>query len=235
MEATVRISWQVLSTLFSSSTGSIREAYTRALPEDYDQRLSPLFDEWKAQAIAASSLKEGDRVIVFCCGTGNDFHHIQKRVGETGSIVGVDFSPEMLAVARDKINRAGWTNVRLSEADVTQIRLGDGPQFDVGICTLGMSLIPRYQQAYEKLVATVKPGGELVIADLCLASIWRFLFNARVVYRAKEFGGSYRGHRNSRRLFAKMERELTDVRVESFHQGAYRYCVGRKRSEIETT
>jgi len=45
---------------------------------------------------------------------------ILKKIGESGRIIGIDFSSEMLHIAREKIKRNGWENIELIEADVTK-------------------------------------------------------------------------------------------------------------------
>jgi demethylmenaquinone methyltransferase/2-methoxy-6-polyprenyl-1,4-benzoquinol methylase len=211
------------------SAAAIRKLYSGGLPEVYDERLSAAYDAWKESAVGASSLQEGDRVIVFCCGAGHDFPHVLKRIGARGRIVGVDFSRPMLERARERARREGWANIELIEADVTEFAGRRDVPFDAGVCTLGMSIIPQYQKAYANLLSHVKAGGEVIIGDMQLAAGWRSLLNPRIVRLGREFGGTYRGYRNCRRLFALMKRELADVRTGTFFHRSYCYCIGRKR------
>ena len=207
---------------------SIKTAYTAHLPERYDEKLSAIFATWKRQAIDASNLKPGDSVIVFCCGTGNDFPHILDRIGDSGQILGIDFSPQMLSKATDKIHREGWHNVELVEADATEyqdIRCG---HFDAGACTLGMSIIPAWRRAYYNLLSHVKSGGEVIIGDMQLRTGWRCLLNPWLVRLGKEFGGSHAGYKNCRRLFSLMEQELKNVRRQGMLRDGYCYCIGEK-------
>ena len=70
----------------------------------YDLPISHFFGNYKRLTFEDSSLKTGDKVLVFCCGTGLDFPHILRRIGKDGHIVGVDFSAEMLSIAAKKIS-----------------------------------------------------------------------------------------------------------------------------------
>ena len=70
--------------------------YTGKLVRRYDFSMPHSFSTWKKRAFADSAMKNGDRVLVFCCGTGLDFPHIQKIIGHQGRIIGVDFSSKML-------------------------------------------------------------------------------------------------------------------------------------------
>lgn len=220
---------ETIKRMYAVNADTIKKIYSYSLPEAYDQKLSRTFEQWKAQAIDAATLQKGDKVIVFCCGSGNDFFHILNKIGEKGKILGVDFSSHMLNLARKKINQEGWHNIELIETDVTKFENKQNTYFDAGVCTLGMSLIPEYQKAYHNLLSHVKSGGEIIIGDMQLLVGWRLLLNPRIIYDAKEFGGSYKGHKNSRQLFTVMEKQLSNIRKQRFYNNAYVYCVGRKR------
>ncbi|MCK5208902.1 MAG: class I SAM-dependent methyltransferase, partial [Cyclobacteriaceae bacterium] len=134
----------------------IEEIYAGKVANKYDFSLPPFFALWKKKAFKDSSLKKGDSVLVLCCGTGLDFPHILKKIGKDGKIIGVDFSHEMLKKAKEKISKKKWGNIELIEADITKFRNKLDEQFDVGVCTLGMSIIPEYKSAYNNLLANVK-------------------------------------------------------------------------------
>ena len=115
----------------------IRTIYKGKVAKRYDFSLPPFFIKWKKKAFERSSIKRGDRVVVFCCGTGLDFPHILKKIGKEGEIIGVDFSSEMLKLANDKIAKNGWVNIKLIEADITDFENKLDIKADVGVCTLG--------------------------------------------------------------------------------------------------
>jgi ubiquinone/menaquinone biosynthesis C-methylase UbiE len=78
----------------------IKRIYSGFAAKHYDLPISHFFGKYKKLAFADSSLQKGDHVLVFCCGTGLDFPAIMEKIGESGKIVGVDFSSEMLRKAR---------------------------------------------------------------------------------------------------------------------------------------
>jgi len=207
----------------------VRRIYSASMAEKYDQPISHMFKAYKNRAFKASTLKPGARVLVFCCGTGLDFEAIIRKTGLKGVIVGVDFSAEMLRIARKKIEKHAWRNVRLVNADVTTFEDHEEELFDAGICTLGLSVIPDFEKAYRNLVNHVKPGGEIIIGDMQLANGFFSLLNGFTVHLAKRFGGTVTGHGNSLRLQELMEEELVDVTKRFFFLGSYFYCLGRKR------
>ncbi len=207
----------------------IKKIYSGIATQHYDLPISHFFGTYKKKAFAESSLKKGDKVLVFCCGTGLDFPYILKKIGKEGFIVGVDFSPTMLHLARRRVQRKKWENVELIEADVTTFRDRRGKEFDVGVCTLGISIIPEYESAYYNLLSYMKPNGEIIIGDAQLASGWFARLNPVTVFMAKRFGGSYEGHRNSLKLYSLMKEELTGVIKREFFFKSYFYCVGKTR------
>ncbi len=212
----------------SFDSKKIRAIYGGKLAKKYDFSLPPLFTRWKKKAYTESSLKKGDRVLVFCCGTGLDFPHILKRVGTEGKIIGVDFSSEMLKKALEKISANKWENIELIEADVTDFGNKLDKKADTGVCTLGLSIIPEFKKAYDNLLSNVKENGEIIIGDMQLASGWFARFNPFTVYLAKRYGGTFEGHRNSLELYDMMKKDLMAVKKREFFFKSYYYCIGNK-------
>lgn len=208
---------------------SIKKMYTGMVTNHYDLPISHFFKQYKENALNESSLKQGDKVIVFCCGTGLDFSHIQKKIGETGKIVGLDFSADMLKIAQKRIKKKGWKNIELLEVDVTKTGDSIGNDFDGGVCTLGMSIIPEYIKAYENLLGAVKSGGEVIIGDAQYASGWKSFFNPIIILMGKRYGATKEGHKNSIELCRRMEEDLIDVKKKTYFLDTYFYSIGKKK------
>ena len=71
---------------------NIKKIYTGNIVTRYDASISHFFNNYKKRAIASSSLKRGDKVLVYCCGTGLDFPSIFDKIGPDGKIIGVECS-----------------------------------------------------------------------------------------------------------------------------------------------
>jgi demethylmenaquinone methyltransferase/2-methoxy-6-polyprenyl-1,4-benzoquinol methylase len=195
----------------------------------YDSHVSRLFGRYKGDAFNESSLKTGDKVLVFCCGTGLDFPFILEKIGKEGLIVGVDFSPDMLQVANEKVIKNKWENVELAVGDVTEYVDPGNRKFDAGVCTLGISVIPDYRKVYYNLRNHIRSGGELIVGDVRTSSgKWSFV-NPLMVLMAKKFGGSREGHQNSAAVCTMMAGDLTDFRKKEFFFNSYFYAIGRTR------
>jgi ubiquinone/menaquinone biosynthesis C-methylase UbiE len=212
----------------SLDSKKIKAIYSGKVAKYYDLPISHIFSKYKKQAFIDSSLKLGDSVLVFCCGTGLDFPEIIKKIGKEGKITGIDFSVEMLQKAQKRIERNKWKNIELIQADVIEFNDDSGFQYDSGVCTLGLSIIPEYLTAYYNLLTNVKENGEIIIGDMQLASNWYARFNPFTIFLAKRFGGTYEGHKHSIELITLMKKELKDVRKKEFFLRSYYYCIGKK-------
>lgn len=115
------------------------------------------------RAVEALDASPGDTVYDLGCGTGLLFEHLVRAVGPTGRVVGVDLSEGMLDVARARVARAGWQNVELVRADLTEYTPPE-PADGVIFC-LALSTIPVYDAILENAVNFVPPGGRIVVAD----------------------------------------------------------------------
>jgi ubiquinone/menaquinone biosynthesis C-methylase UbiE len=144
---------------------SVREAYTRWAPH-YDVTHARTMPR-RRDARLALGIKRGDRVLDLACGTGLNLGHLQELVGDTGQVVGVDLTPAMLAIARERIALYGWRNVELREADAAALPFPDG-SFDRAICTYAMNVIPGYVRAIEEVGRVLAPRGRFVDLELGL-------------------------------------------------------------------
>lgn len=117
----------------------------------------------RRRMVAKLGLRTGDRVLDIACGTGLGFAALERAVGPGGEVVGVDFTPEMLARAARRTTRRGWSNVRLVEADARTLPFGDGA-FS-GVCStlaLGGS---DWQRLLHEALRVLAPGGRIAMID----------------------------------------------------------------------
>ena len=96
-------------------------------------RLAPRYDRmnrimslgmdgrWRAAAVRASGVATGDAALDVCCGTGDLAIELRRAVGPSGRVVGLDFSPRMLDVARAKSPAVEWL-----QGDALDLPFGDG-------------------------------------------------------------------------------------------------------------
>src|SRR5512133_1093673 len=97
-------------------------AQYRRRAEGYDAELA-LFEPIRTEAVAALKLRPHDTVLDVGCGTGLSFGLLNERIGKGGHIVGIEQCPEMLAKARERVQRNHWRNAQLVCAPAATARL----------------------------------------------------------------------------------------------------------------
>lgn len=134
------------------------------------------FREWayRKKAVAALNLKPGDTVVEIGCGTGLNFSLLQRVIGDTGRIIGVDLTEAMLDSARQRIDRNGWSNVELIQCDAADYGFPAG--IDGIISTFALTLSPDYDVVIRRGAEALAPGGRFVVADLKLPTGWSRVF-----------------------------------------------------------
>ena len=111
-------------------------------------------------------ISAGQRVLDVGCGSGAVTRDIAKRVGERGLAVGLDPSPELLAVARGLAERAGLADrVEFREGNALRLPFPDS-SFDVVVCATVLSHVPEGEAAIPELVRVLRSGGRLGVFDL---------------------------------------------------------------------
>ncbi|MDT5276110.1 MAG: phosphatidylethanolamine/phosphatidyl-N-methylethanolamine N-methyltransferase [Mycobacterium sp.] len=201
--------------------------YDDVAPKVYDllqRHMIPL----KKSAVNTLGLKRGDRVIVFCCGTGQEFPFIQERIGPEGEILGVDWSDGMLEQAHRKIADNGWTNVKLVKADVTALpeSVVETASYDAGICTLGLSIISEPEKAFQALKNAVRAGGRILVGDVCSFSGLKSILNPLNSLMNLGGGNTRRSLAHSRVFAEALPSDLLDVKLK-WHLGSYYIASGR--------
>ena len=146
----------------------VRQKYRRnARFYDLLVRPLPLFERLRQKAVARLNLRPGETVVDLGCGTGLGFESLERGVGPQGRIIGVEITPEMLAKAREKVARHGWSNVTLIEANAEVAALEPG-SVDAVLCCLSNDIM-HSKAAVERAVRALRPGGRFVATGVKLA------------------------------------------------------------------
>jgi demethylmenaquinone methyltransferase/2-methoxy-6-polyprenyl-1,4-benzoquinol methylase len=125
-----------------------------------------IFPPARRRAVAALGLKAGDAVLEIGAGTGRNFPYLVEAVGPSGTVIGVDASPGMLAEARELIERHGWSNVQLLHQDATKLEVDH--EVDGALFSLSYSAMPEPRPALARAWERLRPCSRVVVMDMGL-------------------------------------------------------------------
>jgi ubiquinone/menaquinone biosynthesis C-methylase UbiE len=114
---------------------------------------------WAADLVARVDLREAERVLDVACGTGVVARTAAERVGETGSVAGLDINPAMLAVARSSSQDA-HPRIEFVQGSALHLPFDDASR-DVVLCQFGLQFFPDRSRALSEMHRVLAPGGRI--------------------------------------------------------------------------
>src|SRR6476620_4774767 len=112
-------------------------------------------------------IKEGDVVIDLGSGAGNDAFIARHETGETGKVIGIDFTPAMIEKARANAEKLGFNNVEFRQGDIENMPVSDNTT-DVIVSNCVLNLVPNKNGVIKDIYRVLKPGGHFSISDIVL-------------------------------------------------------------------
>jgi demethylmenaquinone methyltransferase/2-methoxy-6-polyprenyl-1,4-benzoquinol methylase len=153
---------------------------------------------WRRATVRAAHLERSSRVLDMCAGTG-DLTFAMAAGGTAAEVVGTDFVPEMLDIAREKAaTYDGPASVSFQVADAQDLPFEDG-SFDVACVGFGVRNLPDRKQNFREVYRVLRRGGRYVILEFSRPPLapfrWGYHFYLRTVIPA--LGGALTGDKPS--------------------------------------
>ena len=114
-----------------------------------------------------AQIKKGDTVIDLGSGAGNDCFIARSETGETGKVIGIDFTEAMISKARENADKLGFNNVEFRLGDIEHIPVTANAA-DVIVSNCVLNLVPDKNAVIKDIYRVLKPGGHFSISDIVL-------------------------------------------------------------------
>ena len=194
--------------------------YTTAYHEQAGsyERDTAAFQPYRRAVVEALPIQSGDVVLDVGCGTGLCFDLLREKAGE---VVGIEESPEMAAVARERIARAGWDNVTVIQAPAEEAhveRAADAALF----CAVHDIL--QSPQALKNIMATLRPGARVAAGGGKWAAPVLVALNSMVSLLHAPYVRDFSGFD---RPWQHLEQLVEDIRVRELAFGSGYVMTGR--------
>jgi S-adenosylmethionine-diacylgycerolhomoserine-N-methlytransferase len=197
-----------LKTLYHIVWQRARGPNHAARMEDFYGRQAESYDDFRERMLRGRQemcdslpAPEGGVWIEFGCGTGRNLEFLGDRIKKLRKVYLVDLSSSMLAIAKQRIARRGWTNVEMVEADATLFQPAEGLA-DVVTFSYSLTMIPPWFAALDHAHSLLKPGGTIGVVDFHVSqkypasgftrhspitrSFWPFLFGIGNVFTSPD-------------------------------------------------
>ncbi|KPJ57374.1 hypothetical protein AMJ49_01115 [Parcubacteria bacterium DG_74_2] len=188
---------------------------------NYSNLIDPLLKDIRVFTIKFAEIKEGDRVLDICCGTGDQVFHYAK----TGAIVaGIDLSPKMIGTALKKQKKQTFTDIYFQAADAADLPFEDSI-FDIASISLALHEIESAKRdaVISEMKRVVKKDGSLIFIDFQIPlpkTITSYFVKVIEYFAGKDHHQNFKSYLKEGGLSALLERnKLKEEKVDYLKDG----------------
>ncbi len=180
----------------------------------------------RKRAVAKLKLGKDNKILEVACGTGRNFPYIMEVIGPDGKLVGFDYTQEMLNAAKTLSYEKKWQNITFTQGDAAELKVDDG-NFDGILSVLGISAIPKWEQALIRCKNVLRVGGTISICD---AQLFEGVFSVlnplvKIVY------ANLAAWNPSKNIPTKLRELFGNVSVENFNFGTFFIATAVKETD----
>lgn len=119
---------------------------------------------WRKDTMKRMNVQAGETALDVCCGTGDWAVSLAEAVGQTGKVIGLDFSQNMLSIAKQKKQDMQLNQLELIHGNAMELPYEDN-SFDYVTIGFGLRNVPDYMTVLKEMYRVVKPGGKVVCIE----------------------------------------------------------------------
>jgi len=121
---------------------------------------------WRKKVVQTVEARPGMKIVDICCGTAQLSLELAMAVGEEGKVTGLDFSENMLAIARENLADSPYASrIELIQGDAMNLPFADN-SFDGATVGWGLRNLPDLEKGIKEMIRVVKPGSMVVSLDM---------------------------------------------------------------------
>jgi demethylmenaquinone methyltransferase / 2-methoxy-6-polyprenyl-1,4-benzoquinol methylase len=219
-----------------------------AISKDYDFMNSVISFQrhkaWRKDTMKKMNVQKGAKALDVCCGTADWTLALSDAVGSSGSVVGLDFSENMLAIGKEKVKDHSLKNVTLIHGNAMELPFPD-ETFDYVTIGFGLRNVPDYLHVLKEMYRVLKPGGTVVCLETSHPTLPVFKQGFKVYFRyvmpvlgkllaksykeyswLQESANDFPGREELKRLF--IEAGFKNIKIKSYSGGVAAMHLGRK-------
>ncbi len=206
--------------------GAASQPAYREHARSYDRRTG-VGQSYRRAVVEALPVRRGQVVLDVGCGTGLCHDSLLDKVGPQGGVVGIEESPEMVAVARERIEQEGWGNVKVVQSSAEDAQIAETEDAALFCAVHDILQSP---DALRNVLGKLRPGAGVAAGGGKWAAPWMVAVNLPVTMLHAPYVRSFEGFD---RPWHHLEQLLEDVHVRELGLGSGYIMTGQVPSRTQ--